>query len=221
MRLAGVGMKPRGTTRRTALLAALAVIGLVAQAQEGGLPAKQPGVVRVGLVKPKVQTVGSDAGQVADAMRNTFAEFLGGPSQEVVLLSARALSQAIEEGRLAECDYVLFATLAHKRGGGGGMLGEALNNVAGAASSTYIPGGNPIATAAVSSVLGTAADYATQIQERDEMRLEYRLQPASSGKPLLEMKHKAKAQSDGEDLLTPLVEGAAEEIAHAIGSAGQ
>jgi len=190
---------------------------LPARAQDGALPAKQPGVVRIGLVKPKVQVVAADPGQVSEAVRGTLSEFLSGPSQEVVLLSSRAQVQAIEEGRLAECDYVLFSNLIQKRNGAGGsVLGSALNNVANVAASTYIPGSNPISSAVTTTVLNTAADYAATVQAQDELRFEYSVQRISGGTPVLEKKQKARADSDGQDLLTPMVEGAAEAIATAV-----
>src|SRR5690606_22769802 len=170
-------------------------------AQDGMLPAKEPGVIRIGIVKPKVKSSFADPSQVAEAVRNTFAEYLGGPTQEVVLLTSRATSQVKEEARLAECDYVLISTLTHKRGDtGGSLFGQALSEVAGTAGA-YIPT-NPIASAAVSSAMRTAADYATIVMARDELRLEYSLQVPGARSAVLKKSQKAQAEADGHDVLT-------------------
>jgi hypothetical protein len=174
-------------------------------------------IVRIGVVKPKVQAVAGDSAQIADAVRNTLAEYLGGPSQEVLLLEARARGQVMQEAQLAGCDYVLFATLSHRRGGAGsGAFGRALNRVAGAAQSGYVPTDSPLTTVAVSTALETAGDYASVMQARDELRLEYVVESIAGQAPLLQEEQKLKAESDGQDLLTPLVEGAAESIAEAL-----
>ena len=53
------------------------------------------------------------------------------------------------------------------------------------------------------------------MKTRDELELSYRLESAS-GQVVVENSAKRKAGADGEDLLTPLVEKAAEAIAAAI-----
>jgi porphobilinogen deaminase len=57
--------------------------------------------------------------------------------------------------------------------------------------------------------LGRAA--AVTIHDKDELTLAYRLE-TPDGKALVEEKDKRKAEQDGEDLLTPMVEKAAEKI---------
>jgi len=59
---------------------------------------------------------------------------------------------------------------------------------------------------------------ASAIKTKDAMTLEYRLESAD-GRALLEKKEKRNASSDGEDLLTPLVQGAAENIVATLSSA--
>ena len=48
------------------------------------------------------------------------------------------------------------------------------------------------------------------------MTLDYRLEVADRSVPLLTRSEKSKAKSDGEDLLTPLVERAAGAIANTV-----
>ena len=204
----------------TALAGAVMCVAIAmcgrANAQDGVLPAKPPGVVRVGVVLPKVQGGAGNTAQIADAARNLLADNLNGPTLEVLMLNSRASAQSIQEARLGECDYVVFSTLTHKKGGSGGLFGQTLNNVANAAASTYIPDANPVSSAAANGALQTAADYAATVQARDEMRLDYKLQAVGSPSPALEKSAKQKAQEDGQDLMTPLIEGAAEAIGSAV-----
>ncbi len=57
-------------------------------------------------------------------------------------------------------------------------------------------------------------DYASSSRIKDELTLTYRLE-STTGAVLVEKSEKRKAKSDGEDLLTPLVQRAAEAIADA------
>jgi hypothetical protein len=48
------------------------------------------------------------------------------------------------------------------------------------------------------------------------MRLDYKLEAIAPGAPVLEKTQKMKAQEDGQDLITPLVESAAEAVGVAV-----
>jgi hypothetical protein len=224
-RLRSPAVKSEFASSAAAILIAVAIMFAGtpdATAQDTGLPFKQPGVIRIGLVKPKVQVGTEEAPNAADSVRNILAEYLQGPTIEVALLSARLPSQYLIEARQAECDYILASTLAHQRGGLTSKLGESLGKLAHYAP--YVPGGGSVSSAVVSGVLLTAADFAASIKAKDVMRLEYRLDTvaadaASARKPLLEDTGKRKAKADGEDLLTPLVEGAAEAVGEALSKA--
>ena len=77
---------------------------------------------------------------------------------------------------------------------------------------------------AAQSAARTAADaglqelnnIAASIQAKDELKLEYKLQAVGGAAPLLEKSEKARAGSDGEDVITPLVEKAGEAIGAAV-----
>lgn len=60
-----------------------------------------------------------------------------------------------------------------------------------------------------------ATDMAATTKAHDELELSYRLE-SETGTVLMEGKSRQKAKSDGDDLLTPLVEHAAEEIAAVV-----
>jgi hypothetical protein len=160
----------------------------------GAATPKKPGVIRVGVLQPSVQVNAGDAASAAESLRNGFANHLKNQNVEVVLLSARSASAAMDEARQAECDYVLSSSLTVKKGGGS-MFGRAIGNIAGAA--TGIP-------------VGAASGAA--IKAKDEVTLVYKLEPIGQGKQSLSNTEKAKASRDGEDVIQPLVQKASETI---------
>jgi hypothetical protein len=155
------------------------------------------------------------------AVRDAFTSFLTGPTLAVQPLSARLQSQARQEARLAGCAFTLLTTVKHqRRTGGGGVLGRMAGGAAqqgawavvGSAGSTA---GRVVAGAAAGAVSSAVSGYATNSRQEDELTLSYRLENAD-GKVLLRKSEKRKAKADGEDLLTPLAQKAAEAIASAV-----
>ncbi len=181
---------------------------------------KKAGVMRLCLAIPRTQMKTSDTTQAAEAVSNTFKSYLAGPTIETVALTARLPSQAAEEAKQSGCDYVLYTSLIHKKGGSGsGLLGKVLGDAANSAV-WNIPGGGSTAGAiarstAISGVY-TAASLAGSIKAKDELTLWYKMDAMDGTKPPMVRTEKAKAKSDGEDVLTPLIEKAAELIAAAI-----
>jgi len=173
-------------------------------------------VIRIGIMLPKVQLTSGDSAQAAETLRKTFAGYLTGPAIEVVTLSARLPAQALEEARQSQCDYILSASMNVKKGGGGGsMFGRAIGNVAGAAAG-HIPGGGSATTGAARSAaitgVYTTAVIASSIKAKDELSLEYKLDSVETAKTVISNTAKAKAKSDGEDILTPIVESSTQAI---------
>lgn len=182
----------------------------------GGAPNKK-GVARICLVTTRAQVRDGDAAQSAAAVRHTFNSFLNGPTIETVALAARLPSQAAEEARQSGCGYVLHTSLTHKKSGGSGLFGRAVNRVG---SSVYIPGGSSVggavARSAATAGVYTAAELAGSIKAKDELVLDFRLEATDGARPSVARTEKAKAKADGEDLLTTLVERAADVIATAV-----
>jgi hypothetical protein len=176
---------------------------------------KNPGVVRIGLVLPKVQLNSSDANQAAEALRNELAGYLKAPNVEVIPLSARLTAAVSDEARQTECDYVLYSSMSVKKGGGGSMFGRAIGNIAGSAAG-HIPGGGSATTgAARSAAIGgvyTTAVIVSSIKAKDEVSLEYKLEPVDRTKQGVANTAKAKANRDGENVVSGLVEKAAGEV---------
>lgn len=151
------------------------------------------------------------------AVRDTFAGYLTGPSLSVTPLIARLESQAREEAKLNGCVYVLFTALKQERKTTG-LFGRIAAGAVQTGASQVAGYSQSIGTRVVAgAAAGGAANLAvsSQIKQRDELTLSYRLE-AADGRALAEKAEKRRAGSDGEDLLTPLVERAAEAIAAAV-----
>lgn len=175
---------------------------------------KKADVTRLCLAVPRVQMNAGDAAQAAEAVSHTFKSYLTSSTLETVVLGARLPSQAAEEAKQGGCDYVLYSSLTHKKGGSG-LLGRALGDAANSAV-WHIPGGGSaagtIARSAAISGAHTAASVAASIKAKDELTLAYKLETADGTKPPLIKTEKAKAKANGEDVLTPLIEKASEMI---------
>ncbi len=175
---------------------------------------------KICLAPATVESAVGNSVDAADAVRETFTGFLTGPSLGVRPLNARLQSQVREEAKAAGCRYLLLPTVKHQhKPGGGGLLGRMAGGAveqgawrAGAAAGTTVGG---VAAGAAAGAAGAAVNsYASSIRNKDELTLSYKLESAD-GKALLDKSEKRKAKSDGEDLLTPLVQHAAEAVAAA------
>ena len=132
-----------------------------------------------------------------------------------VAIDARLPALAAEEAKQKQCDNLVIATLNRKHDGGSG-LGKALGQAAGTAAwyvpyggstGAYVARGVTVATAqAVSSVAATT-------RAKDELKLDYRVVTTANAVRVPAASDKLKAKTDGEDILTPLVEKAAQTIA--------
>ena len=76
--------------------------------------------------------------------------------------------------------------------------------------------GRVAAGAAAGAASSAVSDYAYGSRSKDELTLKYRLE-TGAGAVLAEKSEKRKAKSDGEDLLTPVVQRASEAIVEAAG----
>jgi len=206
-------------------------IALLATAAVAPLPAGDPlnaqengPVTRICLAPASVEAASGSAGSAMDAVREAFASYLTGPSLRPDPLKARLASQVKEEAKQSGCPYLLLTTIKHvQKRGGGGLLGRMAAGAAqqGAWEAGMASGSaaGRIAGQAAYGAAGQAAhNYAVTVRSKDELTLGYRLE-TPDGKVLIEKRDKRKASQDGEDLLTPLVEGASEAIAAAVGSA--
>ena len=165
------------------------------------------------------------SGSTADggtAVRESFASYLTGPTLAVAPLNAKLASQAREEARQAACSHVVYTSMKLERNkSGGGLLGKIVGEAV--QSSAYelrgraggSVAGRVVTSAAASAAAEAARNFASNVKTRDELTLDWRLETID-GAVVAKNNAKAKASSDGQDLLTPMVERAAETIASAV-----
>lgn len=178
-----------------------------ASAGQPALGPKKPGVVRIGVVMPKAQMgQGASAVDAATPVRNMLVQRLSGAAVEVTVLEARAPEQVGPEAQQKECDYVLYTGVTQKKGGGGGF-GGFLKKAIPVADPTPLTGADG----------GGAEGLSGSIKAKDEITVEFRLLPAGGGStPKAANTLKAKAKSDGEDVLTPLIEQVATAVLSSV-----
>ena len=181
--------------------------------------AKQPGVVRIGIMT-KTGAVGEGiaAADLAAAVNNTLGEYLKGTKIELVPIEAKLASLVENEAKQKDCDYVLLANVSHKKGGGGGFggFGKALGSVV--AQTGGGSWGNTAANVAGAVVVKTiaAATVSQNVKSKDEITLEINLKQPG-GAAALSQKFTAKAKSDGDDIISKVIEQAAQAIVSKAG----
>jgi hypothetical protein len=180
---------------------------------------KRAGTVRIGLATVKTGAVGEGitAGDLASAVQNTLIAFLKMPNVEIVTLESRLPAAIDSEAAEKQCDFVIHANVSHKKGGGGGfgkMFGGALSSAVsmagvGGGAGGYIAG--QVASQAISS-----AAMSGQMKSKDEVTLDLKLN-RSGGAAAFAKVYKAKARSNGDDIISQVIEQAAINIAENIG----
>ncbi|HYV09370.1 MAG TPA: hypothetical protein VE980_00455 [Pyrinomonadaceae bacterium] len=170
---------------------------------------KRDGVIRFGVAVVKTGNVAEwmNAQNLAAAVQNTLQQNLKGTNVEAVLIEATgAAIQA--EAQQKQCDYIVFANVSHKKGGGG--FGSVLSSSVGQVASNIGYGSGTAAVVATNTVV--AATVAQNIKNKDELTLDVRLERPTSQTPSFAQTFKGKAKSAGEDIITPLSQQAAQAI---------
>jgi hypothetical protein len=173
---------------------------------------KRAGVIRLGIVAVKTGNVaeGMNAHDLGLAVQNTLTQSLKTTNVEVVAI--QATGGAIQaEAQQKECDYVVYANVSHKKGGGG--FGSMLGNTASVVAGNIGYGGS---TAAAVTANVAAATVAPSIKAKDELTLNVRLERPGSTTPKFAQDYKGKAKSGGEDIITPLAQQASQGVLAAI-----
>ncbi len=184
--------------------------------------AKKAGVVRIGLAAVKTGAVGEglNAAELAGAIKNTLTEYLKSPKIELVALEAKLPSAIDAEAKSKECDFVIYANVSHKKGGGGGgMFGKMLGSVASSTISRVGYGSGNIAGQVAGQVASeavyTASTMSANVKSKDEITLDIKVNSAA-GAAALAKQFKQKAKGDGDDIITPIIEQAAQSILDAV-----
>ncbi len=184
---------------------------------------KQAGVIRIGLAGVKTGAVGDGitATDLAAAVQTTLIGYLKVPNVEVVTLEAKLQSAIAAEARVAECDYVIYANVSHKKGGGGGfggMFGQALGSAIGATGigHTGSTAGN-IAGQMTTNAVVSATTVSANVKSKDEITLDLKLSKIDGTSALAKV-YKVKAKSNGDDIISQIVEQAAQGIVNILGA---
>ncbi len=190
---------------------------------------KAPGKIRIGIAPAQAQ-LGQGNNAAADygtPIRNAIVYVMNGPAVEITALDARLPIQVQAEAQQKQCDYILFSGVTVKHGGGGfGKFMKAAGPMSSVVPMAGMAGGmsGMIASQAAGAAMQTATQVAQQqamnqlagfngqIKSKDDVTIEYHLFPTGQDKAKLENSLKGKAKSDGEDVVTPLIQQAANTI---------
>ena len=153
---------------------------------------------------------------------------MSGPAVEIAALDSHVPMQLVAEAQQKQCDYVLYSAVTVKHGGGG--FGKFLKSAGPLASMMPMAGmaggmGGAMAAQTAASVASQAAAQAAQeqamsqlsgfngqIKQKDNVTVEYQLAATGQSTPVVANKLEGKAKSDGEDVLTPLIQQTANTV---------
>lgn len=176
---------------------------------------KKDGVVRIGIVAPKVQ-LGQTTGQdVSESVRQLFSSNLNGAAIETISLESKTPAQIGVEAQQKGCDFVLYTAISQKQKTS--LFGNLIKVTVPVLASS-VPGGNVASTGIQQGGISGVAQQSVQamVKAKDVITLEFGLVSVSDPSVGVKKALKAKADSDGQDVLTPLVEQASAAIAEAI-----
>ena len=185
---------------------------------------KAPGKIRIGVAPPDAQLgQGNNAGaDYSTPIRNAEVALMSGPAIEIAALDSHIAMQLQAEAQQKQCDYILFSAVAvkHNSGGGFGKFMKMAGPVA--AMGPMAAAGRGMGGAVAAQVAGQAASQAAmqaqqqamsqlagfngQIKSKDDVTIQYQLVPTGQSSAVAQNTLAAKAKSDGEDVLTPLLQ---------------
>ena len=192
---------------------------------------KMPGKIRIGVAPPEAQLgQGTNAGvDYSTPIRNVEVALMNGPAIEIAALEAHVPLQLQAEAQQKQCDYILHSSINVKHTTGGslgkfmkigstaasltpvGMMAKGMGTVV-AAQAAGAAASQMAAQQAQQQVLSQLAGFNGQIKSKDDVTVEYQLVAAGQGTAVLENTLKGKAKSDGEDVLTPLLQQTANAV---------
>lgn len=193
------------------------------------LGAKAPGKIRIGVAPPDAQLgQGNNAGaDYSTPIRNAEVALMNGPAVEIAALDSHIAMQLQAEAQQKQCDYILFSSVAVKHGGGfgkfakfGGMaasmtpMGAMAHGMGGAVAAQAA--GMAASQIAQQQAMNQLAGFNGQIKSKDDVTVQYQLVATGQSSPVLQNSLKAKAKSDGEDVLTPLLQQTASTVLNQV-----
>ncbi len=188
--------------------------------EPGNIADKKPGTVRIGVaIKTASVGEGINPADLSSAIQNTLGQYLKGTKLEIVPLEAKLAAAQADEAKQKDCDYVLLATVSHKKGGGGGfgfgkMLGSVISQTGIGQTGSVV--GN-IAGQMATTAIVTATSLSGNVKSKDELTLDLKLSSSADNSAALSKQLKAKAKSDGDDIISAVIEQAAQALIDAVG----
>jgi hypothetical protein len=187
---------------------------------------KAPGKIRIGIAPAQAQLGQGNNAQAdyATPIRNAIVYMMNGPAVEVAALDARIPLQLQAEAQQKQCDFILLSSVTVQHGGGkfGKFMkvGSMASSVTPVGMMAHSVGAMAASQAAAQAAAMTAQQQAVsqlsqfngQIKSKDDVTVDYQLYPSGQAQPKLQNSLKGKAKSDGEDVLTPLIQQAATAI---------
>lgn len=196
------------------------------------LGAKAPGKIRIGVAPAQAQMGQGNTSQedFGTPVRNAIVLIMNGPAVEIAPLDSRIPMQIEAEARQKECDYILMANVAVKRNAstGFGKLMKAgsmasnftpigmmahtmtsMNSAMAAAQTANAVMQQQAAMSAQQQAMSQLSGFNGQIKSKDEVTVQYQLFPTGQTQPRLDNTLKGKSKTDGEDVLSPLIQQAA------------
>ncbi|MGH9947867.1 MAG: hypothetical protein ACRD6X_11780 [Pyrinomonadaceae bacterium] len=184
-------------------------------ATDAPVPPKKAGMIRIGIAKPvmKLPDTKNDYSaplQLSAAVRDSLVEGLKAETVEAIRLSSDA---PVSEAREMQCDYIFYANVTQKRGGGG-MFGKMILMGAVSMAGAMVPGvGGMVAGTIASQVMGQT--MAKAAKAKDEFTFDYKVMDMNNA-VLSQAVTKEKVKQDGEDVLTPQLKQASTSVLTAI-----
>jgi hypothetical protein len=210
--------------------------------QPGGAPVAPPqalgpkaaGKIRIGVAPPDAQ-VGQGNNATADystPIRNAMILLMNGPAIEIAALDSRIAMQLQAEAQQKQCDYILYSAIAvkHPQSSGFGKfakmaapmaqmtpMGAMAHGVGGAmaasaASAAASAAAQSAQQQAMNQVMSQLSGFNGQIKSKDNVTVQYQLAQTGATTPILQNELQGKAKSDGEDVLTPLLQQTANTV---------
>ncbi|WP_109486306.1 hypothetical protein [Occallatibacter savannae] len=188
---------------------------------------KAPGKIRIGVAPPDAQ-VGqgnNTGGDYSTPIRNAEIALMSGPAIEVAGLDSHIAMQLQAEAQQKQCDYILISSVEVKHSTGGGFgkfakFGSMAASMTPMGAMAHGMGGAIAAQGAAMAAsqmaqkqaMNQLAGFTGQIKSKDDVTVQYQLVPTGQSAPLVQNSLKGKAKSDGEDVLTPLLQQTASEV---------
>jgi hypothetical protein len=185
---------------------------------------KAPGKIRVGVAPPDAQLgQGNAAGaDYSTPIRNVEVALMSGPAVEIAALESHVPMQLQAEAQQKQCDYIMYSGVIVKHSSGGGFgkfmkIGQTAASLNPAVMMTKSMGSMVAAQGAAAAsqiaaqqmqqqAISQLAGFNGQIKSKDDVTVQYQLVATGQNAPVLQNTLQGKAKSDGEDVLTPLLQ---------------